>query len=119
MCQICWPHQICRQEIASKRQVLAKEKEREIERAKAEKERKRNERREKLFARISTVKVNFQDIRETGACALGINTWCKDHNIDPNSSVSLSQLARDVQAYPYALKAARNILHKYNNSLTT
>jgi hypothetical protein len=102
--------EICRQEIAKKRQIIANEIRQKKNREIAEKEARRNEKRAKLFVRIANVAVSYKDIRAAGACDMGIKGWCASNNVNIDSLVPLSQLAKNAQAYPYALMAAKNIL---------
>jgi len=96
---------ICRQEIARKRAIVA-------DRAKQEKETRRQNRIISLLTRISQAPINYDMVRNTGACDFGIRNWCNANNVPIDATVPLSMLGKDPQSRPYAIRVARNLLHQ-------
>lgn len=70
----------------------------------------RQDRRARLFARLSQVQVGVADVRGAGACVAGISSWCAVHKISMDSTVPLAMLAHDNAARGYALRIATRVL---------
>ena len=68
---------------------------------------RRDERRAHLVARLCRLPVTAEMVHQAGACKAGIEAWCAAREIDINSSLPLSTLAKDLTAFPYALRIAR------------
>ena len=92
----------CAAEIARKRAVSA-------ERQSHQRAIAKEERRAKLFARLSHAGlVDFRLMRQVGACEAGIAAWAAGHGKTLQDRVSLAEIARDQPMW--ALRAARAII---------
>lgn len=70
----------------------------------------KQQRRERLFARLATVPVSVQMVRAEGACMAGIESWCRARQVNPDARLPLRDLFRDRAANYYAIRIARRVL---------
>lgn len=103
-----WEHaetvEALREEIARKREIMA----RDVE---AKRESARQDRRARLFARLSgAALVRVETMRGAGACMAGIEAWARAHGRGLDQAVSLREVAVDQPVW--AVRAARYLLRQ-------
>jgi hypothetical protein len=108
-----WEHGVdraeCDRETARKTEIAA-------QRAREARATAKQQRRERLFARLATIPVRAEMVRAEGACMAGIESWCRAHGKSVGETVPLRTLASDNQARAYALRIAHRILASQVNA---